>query len=83
MKRWVKIFENIFVSVTFAEMGEPHTSREDSDLHPVNSPDGWGDGCVRVPLADGGLVRMFIMGYEHPGVMGLIPLDGSLITSWE
>jgi hypothetical protein len=54
MKRWVEIFENIFVSITFAEMGEHHTSREIPDMHAVTSPDIWGDGCVRVPVADGG-----------------------------
>ena len=54
MKRWVKIFENIFVSVTFAEMGEHHTTREILDMYPVYSPDVWDDGCVPVPVADGG-----------------------------
>ena len=54
MKRWVKILENIFVSVTFAEMDEPHASREIPDMNAVYSPDGWGDGCVRVPVGDGG-----------------------------
>ena len=54
MKRWVKIFENIFVSVAFAEMGEPHTSREILDMNAVYSPDVWGEGCVSVPVADGG-----------------------------
>jgi hypothetical protein len=29
------------------------------------------------------LVRMFIREYEYPGVTGLIPSDGILITSWE
>jgi hypothetical protein len=54
MKKWVRIFENIFVSVTFAEMGEPHTSREILDMNAVSSPDVWGLGCVSVSVADGG-----------------------------
>jgi hypothetical protein len=54
MIRWVKILENIFVSVTFAEMGEHRTSMEILDMRRVYSPDGWGDGCGAVPVADGG-----------------------------
>lgn len=54
MKRWIKIFENIFVSVTFAEMGEHHTSVEILDMHSKDSPALRDDGCVSVTFADAG-----------------------------
>lgn len=54
MKRWIKIFENIFVSVAFAEMGEHHTSTEMLDMHAKDSPALWDEGCVAVSFADAG-----------------------------
>jgi hypothetical protein len=54
MKRWIKIIENIFVSVTFAEMGEYHTSMEVFDMHSKDSRALWDDGCVSVTFADAG-----------------------------
>jgi len=33
MKRWIEIFGNIFISVTFAEVGEYHTSLEIFDMN--------------------------------------------------
>jgi hypothetical protein len=54
MKRWVEIFENIFVSVTFAEMGEHRSSIEILEMAPGYSPELRGDGCVCVPVAAGG-----------------------------
>lgn len=52
MKRWIKIFENIFVSVTFAEMGEYHTSIELFDMLSKDSESLWDDGCAVIRFAD-------------------------------
>lgn len=51
MKIWIEIFGNIFISATFAEMGEYDTSLEIFDMNIKDSKALWDDGSASVTFA--------------------------------
>jgi hypothetical protein len=54
MKRWVKKIESVFVSVTFAEMGEHNDARNMLEIKPVDFKQLWDDVFVSVTFAEAG-----------------------------
>ncbi|MBW2605255.1 MAG: hypothetical protein JRE28_13230 [Deltaproteobacteria bacterium] len=54
MKRWIKKFESVFVSVTFAEMGEYNNARNMLGIKPVNFKKLWDDVFISVTFAEAG-----------------------------
>ena len=54
MKRWIKKIESVFVSVTFAEMGEPNDARNMLGINPVDFKKLWDDVFVSVTFAEAG-----------------------------
>jgi hypothetical protein len=54
MKRWIKKFESVFVSVAFAEMGEHDDSRNMLGIKPANFKKLWDDVFISVTFAAAG-----------------------------
>ena len=54
MKRWIKKFESVFVSVTFAEMGEHDDARNMLGIKPVNFKKLFDDVFISVTIAEAG-----------------------------
>ena len=54
MKRWIKIIKSVFVSVTFAEMGEPNDARNMLGITPVNFKKLWDNVFISVTFAEAG-----------------------------
>lgn len=54
MKRWIKNIESVFVSVTFAEMGEHNDARNMLGIKPVDFKKLWDDVFVSVTFAEAG-----------------------------
>ena len=54
MKRWIKKFESVFVSVAFAEMGEYNGAWNMLGIEPVNFKKLWDDTFISVTFAEAG-----------------------------
>jgi PhoPQ-activated pathogenicity-related protein len=54
MKRWIKKFESVFVSVAYAEMGEHNDARNVLGIKPVNPKKIWDDVFISVTFAEAG-----------------------------
>ena len=54
MKRWIKKFERVFVSVAFAEMGEYNDAGNMLGIKPVNPKNLWDDVFISVTIAEAG-----------------------------
>jgi len=54
MKRWIKKFERVFVSVAFAEMGEHNDARNMLGIKPVNFKKLLDDVFISVTFAEAG-----------------------------
>jgi len=54
MKRWIKKFERVFVSVAFAEMGEHNDARNMLGIKPINLKKLWDDVFISVTFAEAG-----------------------------
>jgi PhoPQ-activated pathogenicity-related protein len=54
MKKWIKKFESIFVSVTFAEMGEHNDARNMLGIKIVNPKKLWDEVFISVTFAEAG-----------------------------
>mgnify|MGYP000951902234 CR=1 FL=1 len=52
MKRWIKKIDSIFVSVTFAEMGEYNDAGNMLGIKPVNFKKLWDDVFISVTLSE-------------------------------
>jgi hypothetical protein len=54
MKKWIKKIESVFVSVTFAEMGEHNDARDILGITPLNFKKLWDDVFISVSFAEAG-----------------------------
>ena len=54
MKRWIKKFERVFVSIAFAEMDEHNDARNMLGITPVNFKELWDDVFISVTFAEAG-----------------------------
>ena len=54
MKRWIKKFERVFVSVAFAEMGEHNDARNMLGIKFVNPKKLWDDIFISITIAEAG-----------------------------
>ena len=54
MKRWIKKCESVFISITFAEMGEHNDARKMLGITPVNFKKLWDDVFISVTYAEAG-----------------------------
>jgi hypothetical protein len=54
MKRWIKKFESVFVSVAFAEMGEYNDAGNIFGIEPANFEKLWDDVFISVTFAEAG-----------------------------
>ena len=54
MKKWIKKIESVFVSVTFAEMGEYNGAGNMLGIEPVNFKKLWDDTFISVTFAEAG-----------------------------
>ena len=52
MKRWIKKFESVFVSVAFAEMGEHDDAGNMLGIKPVNLKKLWDDVFISITFAE-------------------------------